>query len=1033
MMGSMPANSVVSSPPLPYPSSLPSQQHPGSGPESPGSGNMLPSYLTSPSHNADSFAHVGSQKANNSYPMYHNITNGIHPPLGPDFASVPPEHDISALNSQTSPNGFSSSAGPLRNSAFNPFPASSNGRQRHNTSTIRDTSSNFPTSPSYPPVQQQDIYNSNPASLNQQTNPASGPSLDSAHHRYDYPLSASQSAAPLSLPGPTKQPAFSPMDAYRLGLDPLAPAPQMRPPGILGNTGAGTNGILQREPPASLINQHAGIQAHLNGLTHPLSHQNALQSQGPYGTNGPTQVLSSVVNGPLHGSSQQQPQEEISTIFVVGFPDDMSEREFQNMFTFSSGFEAATLKIPNRELTSYGSTGLVSAPGTRINGLPMHSGSNDPYNLVTVNQGGVVVDGHGGTTSSWAAPPIPFTDDGHFIQTVQPPRKQIIGFAKFRTRQEALEARDVLQGRRVDLEKGSVLKAEMAKKNLHTKRGPTGMGPLSGGVGSLQGSAVQTDAMGSGINGLTGINGSTAPGELFMQREKELGALGAMGIAGLGQRRGTLVEEPSSMGLANFGPRGARERAEEDERERERKRKEKEAARLRQNNSAFEAFHSVPQQMVRQGANSLLSAENGTISTNGMLGEPRLHSLSAQSSMQSIGSQSDNVIGPWGNLRDVSASAMSRKMNAAGSIQRPSSTDPHEFFPTREMTSSPPLSGTQSASSGTNPSDAVSPDSASAALPGLFSPFNHQQDLEQNQVGGAASVSSSSSIGGLLNEEELSRAVGALAVSTGQQVAVTAAGTMSPQLPSPSSGTSSSTGRNPGDQNPPINTLYVGNLPASNSPGGSPSPYLEERLRDLFSRRPGYRKLCYRHKSNGPMCFVEFEDVVHASKALNELNGDNLSGLIRGGGIRLSYSKNPLGVRTPTTGGISMQQQSLGTVQTLFSSGEIESFRSSRRDTASSGVTSPTTSYFYTNMSSPPPRFTSPPSFASSLSNSSVFPRTTPQGFGLSSSGSSTFSPFGISPSQSTIPDQPSAESNTEHLPHTLSPVHANVEASRVV
>ena len=31
---------------------------------------------------------------------------------------------------------------------------------------------------------------------------------------------------------------------------------------------------------------------------------------------------------------------------MVGFPDDMQEREFQNMFTFSNGFEAATLKIP---------------------------------------------------------------------------------------------------------------------------------------------------------------------------------------------------------------------------------------------------------------------------------------------------------------------------------------------------------------------------------------------------------------------------------------------------------------------------------------------------------------------------------------------------------------------------------------------------------------------------------------------------------------------------------------------------------------
>ena len=42
----------------------------------------------------------------------------------------------------------------------------------------------------------------------------------------------------------------------------------------------------------------------------------------------------------------QSPQEEITTIFVVGFPDDMQEREFQNMFIFCPGFEAATLKIP---------------------------------------------------------------------------------------------------------------------------------------------------------------------------------------------------------------------------------------------------------------------------------------------------------------------------------------------------------------------------------------------------------------------------------------------------------------------------------------------------------------------------------------------------------------------------------------------------------------------------------------------------------------------------------------------------------------
>ena len=41
--------------------------------------------------------------------------------------------------------------------------------------------------------------------------------------------------------------------------------------------------------------------------------------------------------------------ESVTTIFVVGFPDDMTEREFQNMFTFSPGFEAASLKWHSKD------------------------------------------------------------------------------------------------------------------------------------------------------------------------------------------------------------------------------------------------------------------------------------------------------------------------------------------------------------------------------------------------------------------------------------------------------------------------------------------------------------------------------------------------------------------------------------------------------------------------------------------------------------------------------------------------------------
>ncbi|KAJ7771096.1 hypothetical protein DFH07DRAFT_734821 [Mycena maculata] len=256
------------------------------------------------------------------------------------------------------------------------------------------------------------------------------------------------------------------------------------------------------------------------------------------------------------------------------------EREFQNMFTFSPGFEAATLKIPNKEYTA-----MIRAPGA--------------------------------------------------------PRKQIIGFAKFRTREEALSARDVLQGRRVDIERGAVLKAEMAKKNLHTKR----------------------------------------------------------------------------------------------------------------------------------------------------------------------------VCADWVRAGTVPA------------------VYEHAFL--------------------------ASPASSSS---------------------GAGTGSGSGSA-----------AAGARAV----------------------------------DQNPPINTLYVGNLPVLPAPGGGAGlgltmEHLEGVLRELFGTCAGFRQMSFRPKGNGPMCFVEFDDVGYATKTLNELYGHTLGGLIKGGGIRLSYSKNPLGVRTPTSasgGGPLLQQQQQAQLQ----------------------------------------------------------------------------------------------------------------------
>lgn len=165
---------------------------------------------------------------------------------------------------------------------------------------------------------------------------------------------------------------------------------------------------------------------------------------------------------------------------------------------------------------------------------------------------------------------------------------------------------------------------------------------------------------------------------------------------------------------------------------------------------------------------------------------------------------------------------------------------------------------------------------------------------------------------------------------------------------------------------------------------------------------------------------------------------------MRNGGIRLSYSKNPLGVRTPNSGGNgpSLQQQQqhhsrevqdgmrdVFPGDTYPRHDTADTIRGVRRDT--SGMTSPTSSYRYTT-SPPPPRFFSPPlpsaTFGSPLATSTSFPRVSPQGFGFSS-GSTTFSPFGIP--HSSIPDQPVADASNDHLAHPLSPAAANIEASR--
>jgi len=197
--------------------------------------------------------------------------------------------------------------------------------------------------------------------------------------------------------------------------------------------------------------------------------------------------------------------------------------------------------------------------------------------------------------------------------------------------------------------------------------------------------------------------------------------------------------------------------------------------------------------------------------------------------------------------------------------------------------------------------------------------------------------------------------------------------------------------------------------------------------------------VCFRGLTIIPEQFV---DVQHATKALNELYGSTLGGLVKGGGIRISYSKNPLGVRTPTNP-MNGQQPSAGSVTSGTFSAEVSQLEVSQKSGRDvSGVTSPVSGphYGFNLASPPPPRFVSPPPGPASF-NQGIFPRQ--NGFGIgppptaSLSSPSSFSPFGISPSPlpstgnssnqfSPIPEQ------TNHTNFSLNSINSNNDGNLI-
>ncbi|WVR03016.1 hypothetical protein IAU60_000005 [Kwoniella sp. DSM 27419] len=570
----------------------------------------------------------------------------------------------------------------------------------------------------------------------------------------------------------------------------------------------------------------------------------------------------------------REDEEVISTIFVVGFPDDMTEREFQNMFTFATGFEAATLKFPSgsgrreptaallAELTQLAANQAQAAAEQGVEfSQPALEEAMAAMTMAATASTSTSTTPSAAMSLTPSAPSGPLLGNGPALPT----RRQTIGFARFKTRADALAAREQLQGRKIDGLTGATFKAEMAKKNLHTKRNTS-----------------QDELVG------------------LLLRSGRLAGL----VNAAGQAQATSQSLPAQ-------PPSARE--------------------------AWDAWSNAA-----PPATDRPSFEEGRPGPNGSSGERQ------------------------------------------GSVAAPS------YAP------DPSISPSLSVKSAQRATDSKA----------LLALAEEADELEGWSVNGAVGM------GIMDGYQNTPRRPPPTGPGYGYRGPPDGFGTSPPgELAD-----RGLLGANPADQNPPINTLYVGNLPAI-SPPTHPPNFLEESLRSLFARCPGFKRMSFRQKINGPMCFVEFEEVAYASQAIKDLYGHNLGGLVKGG-IRLSYSKNSLGQRgnahpAGTSGGLfggiahtvalaGMSMTSPGATHPIpianggYGQGMGDS-RDSRRESAAGTSLSPTAQPF--NISLPNP--TSPRSryFGTTPTSASSLKGPSPDGPAQSSTAvpipaGNTFQPF---------------------------------------
>ncbi|KAI9304894.1 hypothetical protein BJ944DRAFT_230889 [Cunninghamella echinulata] len=522
--------------------------------------------------------------------------------------------------------------------------------------------------------------------------------------------------------------------------------------------------------------------------------------------------------------------DDVTTIFVVGFPDDMTEREFQNMFTFCPGFEAASLK--------------------------WHCKDQDDDNSVGSNGG----------------------------------KKQMIGFARFRTRLEAIEAVDVLSGKKVDQEKGAILKAEMAKKNLHIKRGS--VAPINNTLLPTNALQQQQQQQQQPSSSIIASSSSTSSSILPFASSTTNTSSPSTATFVSGGNSSNATTTPTHTGTVN---------------------------------SVLPLNDSIG-----EGTMSLLSKKLGRHSTAATTGNTATTNLTATSTAtnnnipnrvyDAFSPLPSDLLSPadykndpfimndpftcstpttpifadalFGNLRSNSFDARHHDMGLMSPPRHFSISHNNNNSNNNNVNINNSLgmlnhhshSHHQQNNNNSNNNNNLIMGPSPLSTTTTFATQHHQPFGDEdtfNYLSKSSPVSNDRLFStSPVFEDILSSRMGSLTMQANNLTDLRSPSISSIYRPS-----------NPADQNPPCNTLYVGNLPPNTN---------EDELRQLFNQCRGYKRMCFRNKPQGPMCFVEFDDVVLATQALNEHQGHCLTTSIKGG-IRLSFSKNPLFIKGPAT------------------------------------------------------------------------------------------------------------------------------------